>query len=318
MIYITLGDPYSINIEHIYKQLTKRNLDSAVTIVGSYWHWQHQLEMLNFSQLKFCVVKDILNLQKNALTFVDIGNTDLSKPANELSKVELGKISVESLNMLKKVEFCKNDVVITAPIDKYACTSYGFKYPGQTEFFQDLWGGEGVMILAGDRLKVGLITNHLAISEVTKFISTELIENKITLFHQSLKNIYGFENPRIAVCGLNPHCGDHGMFGSEDDLLVLPVVESLKNKITVSGPLPADTIFWKMLQGEFDGVLAMYHDQGLGPLKTIHFDDAVNITGGLEFLRISPDHGPARDLYLTENSSPSSFSKAFDIAIKNI
>jgi 4-hydroxythreonine-4-phosphate dehydrogenase len=158
----------------------------------------------------------------------------------------------------------------------------------------------------------------LPLKEVVPRLSTELIETKICLFAKSLKEDFNIKSPRIAVCGVNPHAGDNGLFGDEDRRLILPVVKKLQAKwqgqVTLQGPMPADTVFHFAFQGQYDGVLAMYHDQGLGPLKIVHFDTAVNLSGGLPHLRVSPDHGPAADLYLSQKASPKSWQSCYAVA----
>ena len=181
------------------------------------------------------------------------------------------------------------------------------------------WQGEALMLLAGPKLRVGLATNHLPLKDVPKAMTQPLILRKLAIFAEGLRNIYGITHPKIAVCGLNPHCGDRGLFGSEEIEIIRPAIEAFQNNFawtTVSGPLPADTVFHSAAQGLFDGVLAMYHDQGLGPLKTIHFDTAVNVSVGLRNLRVSPDHGPAASLYGKGTASMKSFTAAFDLCEK--
>ena len=146
------------------------------------------------------------------------------------------------------------------------------------------------MILAGPKLRVGLATNHLALKDVPKALNQDLVRRKIELLKSSLAKILGLEFAKIGVCALNPHASDNGLFGDEEEKNIRAChISSFENDVT--GPFPADTLFHFAYTGQYDGVLAMYHDQGLGPLKTVHFYDAVNITGGLKHLRVSPDHG---------------------------
>jgi 4-hydroxythreonine-4-phosphate dehydrogenase len=319
---ITLGDPFSINVEMISQQLSPKNRRTyPIIIFGSLWHWRHQRNRLNHSSDGFdCLLeKDskihLTDMMVDKLYFYDVGGG--SDPANEMSPEDLGKISVNSLEKIKELtETVEHEkwklAVLTAPIDKYRCQLAGYKYPGQTEYFADLWSGDSIMILAGAKLKVGLVTNHLALSDVEKNLSADVIENKLLSFSQSLTRYYSIKDPKIAVCGLNPHCGDNGMFGTFDQDVTAPLLEKIDN-INFVGPVPSDTAFWFTLKGNFDGVLAMYHDQGLGPLKTVHFDDAVNLTGGLRHLRLSPDHGPAENLFLTKKASNRSFNESFEL-----
>ena len=202
-----------------------------------------------------------------------------------MSEFRRGELSVKALELLKEIPDETNFSVLTCPIDKKACVEAGYKYPGQTEYFTDIWQGESIMILAGPKLRVGLATNHLALNDVSANLSTDLIEKKIELLQSTLSKVLGLKSPKIGVCGLNPHASDGGLFGNEEESVIGPAIEKFSADVT--GPFPADTLFHFAYNGQYDGVLAMYHDQGLGPLKTVHFYDAVNITGGLKHLRVS-------------------------------
>ena len=233
---------------------------------------------------------------------------------------------VRSLEWLRTLDKARHQVraetplaVVTGPIDKYAAKCAGYSFPGQTEFFADLWQTPAIMILAGPQLRVGLATNHLALRDVPGSLTQRLIVDKLLLLSQSMREIYGIATPRIAVCGLNPHASDQGLFGDEEARVIVPAITEarlhLGKSATLVGPVPADTAFYFGYKGEFDCVLAMYHDQGLGPLKTVHFDNAVNISGGLRHFRVSPDHGPASDLYLRGRASPASLVQAINLAV---
>ena len=171
------------------------------------------------------------------------------------------------------------------------------------------------MILSSPRMRVGLVTNHLAIKELPAALSQGLVERKIRLLAKSLRDLFAKPKPRLAVCGFNPHCGDDGVCGNEDTEIIAPAITACQDDrgMTVAGPIAADTVFHHARQGTWDAVLAIYHDQGLAPLKVCDFYDAVNITGGLPILRISPDHGPASDLYQQNRASPRSFTRCFEI-----
>ena len=311
MIAITLGDPFSINIATV-----RPMLDAAckfpVVLIGSLWHWHDQLYRSGQTAPELAGCDQLNQVPTRAgLYFIDIGGKQV--PAELLDPRERGEIAVKALQLLSGFPANRAVAVLTCPIDKYACALAGLQFPGQTEYFENLWKGSGIMFLCGSRLRVGLITNHLPLSAVEANISKELIAEKVARAAETLTQVLGIKNPRIAVCGLNPHCGDHGLFGDFDQRVVEPAITALKSHYGVSGPYPADTIFWKALNGQFDCVLAMYHDQGLGPLKTVHFDDAINITGGLQHLRVSPDHGPAQDLFLTAKASSASFKLCWQL-----
>lgn len=204
------------------------------------------------------------------------------------------------------------DALVTGPVSKQAFADAGLVWPGQTEFVADALGcSEFAMMLGGPRLKVALVTTHLALRDVPAAISTPGVLAKIRVCDSFLRNVMYVPEPRIAVTGLNPHCGEGGRFGDEESLVIEPaVLQARAAGIDATGPLSADTVFAAAFAGRFDMVLAMYHDQGLGPLKLVHFSDAINVTMGLPRLRCSPDHGPAWDIAGKGLANPSSMINA--------
>lgn len=205
----------------------------------------------------------------------------------------------------------------TGPICKQAFADANLPFPGQTEFVADRFGcTEWAMMLSGSRLKVALATTHLSIRDLPDAITADLVLRKLRVCDMFMKVHVGVKCPSIAVAGLNPHCGDGGMFGREDFEIIAPAIKAARAEgIAATGPLPADTIFHRAMAGEFDLVLAMYHDQGLGPLKLIHFSDAINVTMGLPRIRCACDHGPAFDLAGSGRADPSSMLAAIRFAI---
>jgi 4-hydroxythreonine-4-phosphate dehydrogenase len=312
LIY-TCGDPHSINIEAFLRAVAPAmGRHRAVIGIGSLWQLRHQAEALKLPVPNFATIQSIDEAKGKGIYWMDPWPDAPQKDALELTDSERGRMALTALESVPR-QSPRSMAVLTAPINKKSATVAGFRHPGQTEFFEAIWGKEAVMMLAGPKLRVALATNHLRLQDVPKNITTELLLSKIAVTHASSKRLFGIESPRIAVCGLNPHCGDGGLFGDEETRVIGPAIEAAKSmSIKVSGPIPADTIFYRALKGEFDVVLAMYHDQGLGPLKTVHFDEAVNISMGLPHLRVSPDHGPAADLYCTGRAS----LKSFDSALK--
>jgi len=203
--------------------------------------------------------------------------------------------------------------VVTGPVSKAGLASVGFRHPGQTEFFAERWGGRPVMAFAGGRMTVALVTWHLPLSEVPTALSAETVTHAIEALDRLLAKLG--HGRRIGVCGLNPHAGEGGLLGAEDDRVIRPAVERLAAKgLDIKGPLPGDTAFHRHLNGEFDGVVAMYHDQGLGPLKTVDFAEAANLTLGLPHVRTSPDHGTAYDLAGTGRADRRSLDSAIRLA----
>jgi len=305
---ISLGDPFSVNIELVSKLLHKvHSRNFSITLVGSYFHWKDQggqdcTRIANFEDCK-----------EGTFSFLDIGG--VQKRASQLNAKERGDIAVKALVALESILKSKQEIaVLTCPIDKHACHEAGFNFPGHTEFFTELSQCKTLMLLAGPKLRVGLVSNHLALKDVSRTINETLVFDKLSILYKTLQESFRIPNPRIAVCGLNPHCSDGGLFGDEEERIIKPAIAKFQKG--VAGPLPADTVFYRALNGSFDAVLAMYHDQGLGPLKTVHFDEAVNITCGLPYLRVSPDHGPAQDLFLQDKASLRSMEAAWKLARK--
>lgn len=200
--------------------------------------------------------------------------------------------------------------VVTGPVSKSWMHRVGWDFPGQTEFFAARWHGEPTMAFAGGKLRVVLASWHIPLELVPGAIHRESLTRAITNADLLCRRL-GSDSPRIAVCGLNPHAGEDGLIGFEEKGHLNPILEDLRTQFPgLSACLPGDTVFWRQLQGEFDVVIALYHDQGLAPLKTIDFDTSVNCTLGLPFIRTSPDHGTAYGLAGTGRASATSFTNA--------
>jgi len=204
--------------------------------------------------------------------------------------------------------------VVTGPISKERLAAIGYEFPGQTEFFAARWGGEPVMCFCGGRLRVALATWHVPLVEVPQLLGPQLLHRTIAAADQ-LARADGLVAPRIGVCGLNPHAGENGLLGEEERDLLNPALAKLQAEFPgLSLCQPGDTLFARALRGEFDAVVALYHDQGLAPLKTIDFDEAVNVTLGLPFVRTSPDHGTAFGIAGQGKASATSFTNAVTVA----
>ncbi len=206
--------------------------------------------------------------------------------------------------------------LVTGPISKMAMRLAGFDYPGHTELLAEKTGAaEVAMMLAGGNFRVVLATIHIPLAEVPERLSQEGLVRLLRLTHACLRRDFGLDRPRLAVAALNPHASEGGLFGSEEQEVIIPaVLEAHGAGVAVSGPFPADTLFWRHAQGEFDAVIALYHDQGLIPLKLLHFMDAVNVTLGLPIIRTSVDHGTAYNLAGTGRAHPGSLSAALRMA----
>jgi 4-hydroxythreonine-4-phosphate dehydrogenase len=209
------------------------------------------------------------------------------------------------------------DVLVTAPIDKHSMQAAGFAFPGHTEYLAHMAGGDTpvLMLLVAEGLRVGTVTGHVPLRDVPQAITTAAVVLKARLFHESLVRDFGVAAPRIAVLGLNPHAGDNGTLGAEDRERILPAVRQLKEEgIAAMGPYAADGFFGSGTFAHFDGVLAMYHDQGLAPFKALSFGRGVNYTAGLPVVRTSPDHGTALDIAGQGLADESSFRHAVWLA----
>ena len=240
-------------------------------------------------------------------------------------RVELGKSTESagkaSFRALKAASDAlkegKIDALVTGPVNKHNIQQADFNYSGHTEYLQDRFGaGEVMMLMVSDLLKVGLVAGHIPIAELSGFISEELILKKLQILSQSLLMDFGIRNPRIAVLGLNPHAGDEGLLGKEEQELIKPAIEKgKKSGLSVFGPYPADGFFGAGKFTKFDAVLAMYHDQGLAPFKALSMENGVNYTAGLPVIRTSPAHGTAFELAGKNLASISSFRNAIYLAI---
>jgi len=212
---------------------------------------------------------------------------------------------------------CRDGVfsgVVTGPVSKAELSKVGYAFPGQTEFFAARWGGEPVMAFCGGRLRVVLATWHVPLHEVPKRLGPHLLRRTV-IAADALARSEGVAAPRIGVCGLNPHAGEGGLLGREERDLIDPVLDHLRPEFPgLSSCQPGDTLFARMLRGEFDVVIAQYHDQGLAPLKAIDFDEAVNVTLGLPHVRTSPDHGTAFGLAGQGRARGTSFAHAVTVA----
>jgi 4-hydroxythreonine-4-phosphate dehydrogenase len=234
---------------------------------------------------------------------------------------EAGDYAGEAIEVA--AELCKQKIIdgmVTAPISKEALHLAGYRFPGQTEMLAKICNADNVtMMLIANKLRVGLTTIHLALNKVSKTLSKELIAGILSLIHSSLRKDFGIRNPKIAVLGLNPHAGENGKIGDEEIKIIEPAIRVAKRKgIHIDGPFPSDGFFGRHSYKNYDAVLAMYHDQGLIPLKMMGFNIGVNYTVGLPIVRTSPDHGTAFDIAGKGIANPSSMIEAIKSAVKII
>ena len=249
---------------------------------------------------------NVLNIWKEPIT-INFGKQDNT----------IGQYAIKSLEAavtsLKKSEI---DVLVTAPINKANIQSEHFNFPGHTDYLQQELQGDSLMLMISESLKVGLLTDHVAVKDISTNITREVIEKKINTIHKTLIQDFGIAKPKIAVLGINPHTGDNGVIGNEDDTIMRPTLDNLRNNgKTVFGPYAADSFFGSANYKNFDVIIAAYHDQGLVPFKTLAFGSGVNYTAGLSHIRTSPDHGTAYDIAGKNKADFTSFRAAVFSAI---
>ena len=239
---------------------------------------------------------------------------ELSKPTPEAGKAALTALE-KALADYRAGLF---DVLVTAPINKHTIQSDTFHFPGHTEYIEERVGDgqKALMILLKGDFRVALVTGHVPVRDIPGMLTKELIMEKMEIFHQSLKKDFGIDNPRIAVFSLNPHAGDHGLLGTEEEEIIIPAMKEMIAKgVQCFGPYPADGFMGSGNYTHFDGILAMYHDQGLAPFKALAMDEGVNFTAGLPIVRTSPAHGTAYDIAGKGVASEDSFRQAVYVAM---
>ena len=241
--------------------------------------------------------------------------SDAFEARSGMPSVEGAEVALAALHAA--AQGCKNGRyrgVVSGPVSKHWLQQIGFKYPGQTEFFADAWDGQPTMGFVGKQLRVVLATWHIPLSEVATALTPDCLELAVRRAYGLGKQL-GIVEPRIGVCGLNPHAGEGGILGSEELEVLDPTLDRLRREMPgLSNCLPGDTVFFRQRQGEFDVVVAAYHDQGLAAVKTLEFDSAVNVTLGLPYIRTSPDHGTAFDIAGQDVADARSFQAALDVA----
>lgn len=314
-IGITVGDLNGIGLEVALKTLADQRISKYCQpiIYGSAKVVSYHKNIVESSLLE---LDGELNL-KERLQIVNCWHENVSIHLGHLSQ-DAGKYA--RLSLERAIDDLKNgrlDAIVTLPIHKKAMQLAGFGHVGHTEYLREQWPDHPtLMMMVSKELRLGLVTTHLPLSEVSKSLSKDLIIQKINLLSQSLKVDFGIEKPSIAVLGLNPHASDDGLIGQEEELIIRPaIIESKKSGNLVFGPFPADGFFGSGAYKKYDAVLAMYHDQGLIPFKTLSFESGVNFTAGLPIVRTSPDHGTAFDIAGKNQANPTSFRASLFLAI---
>lgn len=316
---ITLGDINGIGPEVIIKSFLDERVFKQFTPVVfgnprviSFYRKQFQIE-----KLQYTTVKSLQQLSTNSLNIFPVWEEEVAIQPGKPDEIS-GKYAFLSLqaacDALKAGDI---DLLVTAPINKKFIHSEQFHFKGHTHFLADTFEEKEVlMFMISDDLKVGLVTEHIPVTEVAAAISSEKIVAKLRLMQRSLKADFGIDKPKIAVLGLNPHAGDDGLIGSEETNIIIPAIKAAKEEqIMAFGPYPADGFFGNKQYQAFDAVLAMYHDQGLIPFKALTFGQGTNYTAGMKFVRTSPDHGTAEKIAGKNTADATSFLQAIYAAV---
>ncbi|WP_369048154.1 4-hydroxythreonine-4-phosphate dehydrogenase PdxA [Tenacibaculum sp. UWU-22] len=317
IVGISLGDLNGIGIEIILKTFQdKRMLEFCTPVLfGSSKVVSYHKKILGI-ETPINGVTNIAQLSNNKVNLLNIWKEEVPIELGKATKIA-GEYAAKSLiSSVTHLKENKIDVLLTAPINKETIQSKNFNFPGHTEFLKANLEGDSLMILMANKLRVGLITGHIPIAKVATTITPKLIKEKVAIMHTALVQDFGINKPKIAILGLNPHNGDNGVIGNEENEMITPTINQIKETgKLVFGPYAADGFFGSETYKQFDGILAMYHDQGLAPFKSLAFGNGVNYTAGLTEIRTSPDHGTGFDIAGKNLANPTSFKEALFAAI---
>ena len=320
VVGITQGDSNGIGYEVIIKSLAdERILDSFTPVVygSSKLMGFYRKTLHNMGQMDMNVIPSAKEARQRKINLVNcLPDNVFAEPGQPTP--DAAKAAITSLeHAVKDLKEGLIDVLVTAPINKRSMNASGFSHTGHTEYLQQEFGADEIaMIMVSDQLKVGVVTGHIPLREVPGRISQASILSKLRIMKASLERDFGILDPKIAVLGLNPHCGDGGLLGDEEQNIILPAVQAATAEgIQAFGPYSPDGFFALGNYSRFDATLAMYHDQGLAPFKAIAFADGVNFTAGLPVVRTSPDHGTAYDMAGRDEADPRSMMQAIYTAI---
>ncbi|ACU08592.1 4-hydroxythreonine-4-phosphate dehydrogenase [Flavobacteriaceae bacterium 3519-10] len=315
---ISIGDFNGIGPEIIMKTLKDKSITDFFTpiIFGSGKLFTYQKNIFKL-QINFNYITEALQAQSDKINMVNLTadnvNVDLGKPTEESTRMAIESLEAATDALVRG----DIDVLVTAPINKDEMIKHGFAHAGHTGYLEEKFQKKGLMFLVSEGLKVAVSTHHIPISQVAENISKEKIKKQIKILNQCLIEDFQISLPKIAVLGLNPHAGDGGVIGNEEIEIIQPAVKDVfDNGILAFGAFPADSFFQPSKYTKFDAVLAMYHDQGLAPFKTLAYEEGVNYTAGLPYIRTSPDHGVAYDIAGQNLADEQSFSEAIFMAIK--
>ena len=318
VVGISQGDINGIGLEVILKTLMEPGIAEICVPVlfSSQKTVSYYRKVLGLEEFNFNPVRDFSQLNsKKANVFIcyeEEVNIEMGKSSDTGGKYAF--VSLEKAT--QALQENKIDVLVTAPINKSNIQNDNFKFVGHTEYLGSKFAGKPLMLMCSDSgLRIALVTGHVSIKEVVSKLSIDVVAEKINQLHESLIKDFGIRKPKIAVLGLNPHAGDNGAIGNEDKEIITPAIEKTKADGLIYGPYAADGFFGNAVYKQFDAVLAMYHDQGLIPFKTIAFNEGVNYTAGLNVVRTSPDHGTAFEIAGKNLANEQSFKKAIYKAI---
>lgn len=316
---ISIGDVNGIGLEIIIKTLADNKILNYCTpiVYGHIKLASFYKKSTEITELNFNVISHAGQAQHKRANLINCWEEEV-KIEPGIPNKDLGKFAFASLEKAT-ADLLSGEIeaLITAPINKDTIQGEGFNFPGHTEYLQDAdKANDSLMFMVSDTLRVGVVTGHIPVSHIAANISTDKILAKLKLMNASLKQDFWIRKPKIAVLGLNPHAGDNGLLGHEEQDIIIPAIEEARAAdILAFGPYPADGFFANGTYMQFDAVLAMYHDQGLIPFKQIAFESGVNFTAGLNFVRTSPDHGTAYDIAGKNKASEVSFREALFTAI---
>lgn len=314
---ISIGDMNGIGPEIILKSLQdSRVLELFTPVIFA------NSKMMSFFgnhfkiKLQFHGISNAEDVIEGKINVVNVWKENVKINFGEEDKT-IGAYAIKSLKAATHALIKEDiDTLVTAPINKNSIQSDEFNFPGHTDFLAQELKGDSLMFMVSDMIKVGLLTDHVPVKEVSSKINEELIHKKVNAIHDSLKKDFRVREPKIAVLGINPHSGDGGVIGKEDDEIIRPAIKKfVDNGMFVFGPYAADSFFGSKNNKNFDAIIAAYHDQGLIPFKTLSFGSGVNFTAGLNRIRTSPDHGTAFDIAGKGVADSSSFSQAIFMSI---
>ncbi|MBK6344452.1 MAG: 4-hydroxythreonine-4-phosphate dehydrogenase PdxA [Bacteroidales bacterium] len=318
IVGITHGDINSISYEIIIKAFVDNRIFELLTpvVYGSSKIASYHRKTLNVSDFSFNLIKRADTANPKRANIINIHDQEVKIDLGKSTGIagELALLALEAATEDLKKNYL--DVLVTAPINKKNIQSKDFHFPGHTEYLADKFGvTDYLMLMVSNKLRIGVITGHIPLKEVLNQLNEELILRKIKILNQSLLQDFGIRSPRIAILGLNPHAGDEGLIGQEEAQIIKPAIDKANELgMRVFGPFPADGFFGSSTFTQFDGILAMYHDQGMLPFKALAFDSGVNFTAGLPIVRTSPAHGTAYEIAGKDLASPDSFRAALYLA----